>query len=115
MPHILQYISEHWAPPPEVKTENGHAHQEGDAPLPQTAQLLAAIVTVLLQHGRLRCAAIKPGAVGCLIYTVSSGYVQSGSPLSVCPGHRSEWNQVRQSCPNLGAMVPCAPAGRRRR
>jgi hypothetical protein len=60
MPHILQYISEHWAPPPEVKTENGHMHQEGDAPLPQTAQLLAAIVTVLLQHGRLRCAAIGP-------------------------------------------------------
>lgn len=59
MPHILQYISEHWAPPPEVKTENGHMHQEGDAPPPQTAQLLAAIITVLLQHGRLRCAATR--------------------------------------------------------
>lgn len=60
MPHILQYISEHWAPPPEVKTENGHTHQGGEAPPPQTAQLLAAIVAVLLQHGRLRCAATRP-------------------------------------------------------
>lgn len=53
MPHILQCISEQYAPPPEVKMENGHIDY-GDAPPPQSAQLMTAIIAVLLQHGRLR-------------------------------------------------------------
>jgi hypothetical protein len=72
MPHILQYISEHWAPPPEVKTENGHMHEAGDAPPPQTAQLLTAIITVLLQHGRLRLATIVPGGMKSPVYAVKN-------------------------------------------
>lgn len=55
MPHILQYVSEQYAPPPEVKMENGHMGDGYDEePPPQSAQLMAAIITVLLQHGRLR-------------------------------------------------------------
>jgi hypothetical protein len=55
MPHILQYVSEQYAPLPEVKMENGHMGDGDDEePPPQSAQLMAAIITVLLQHGRLR-------------------------------------------------------------
>ena len=85
MPHILQYISEHWAPPPEVKTENGHMHQEGDAPPPQTAQLLAAIITVRLQHGRLRCAAIRLDGMQCPVRVPSTTWpVSPEAPPPIC-------------------------------
>lgn len=57
MAHILSYIRELYKQPPsDVKMENGHASgQDEDAPPPQTAEVMAAILTVLLQHGRLRC------------------------------------------------------------
>ena len=65
MPHILQYISEQYAPPPEVKVENGHMDQGSGAPPPQTAELMTAIITVLLQHGRLRCGTLQPDVLLC--------------------------------------------------
>lgn len=75
MSHILQHILEEFeqpAAPPAVKLENGHAGDgagdaagvgadeadDDDAPL-HAARLAAAIVAVLLEHGRLRCVMLR--------------------------------------------------------
>lgn len=83
MSHILQHILEEFeqpAAPPAVKLENGHIGDgtgdaagvgagdaagvgageadDDDAPL-HAARLAAAIVAVLLQHGRLRCVMLR--------------------------------------------------------
>ena len=59
---MVSYIRELYTQPhSDVEMEDGHlgGENEGDT-LQQTAEVMAAMITVLLQHGRLRCGQNPP-------------------------------------------------------